>query len=163
VQQHNTGVIFRSSDAGMPIAIRVFASGERDLDSFFANYLQLYILKGGLGFLPAFEARIDPTMYGSWRGDTVHGRGTYMGSEMIVAATAIRANDQIYLFQMLAPAFRSEEAYRQRERMARSLHFQSVPEQGRTTPAPGAVCTSCGADLSQTMEVLKSQTLRMMR
>jgi hypothetical protein len=86
-----------------------------------------------------------------------------MGLEMIVAATAIRANNQIYLFQMLTPVFRSEEAYRQRERMARSLQFQSVPEQGRTTAAPGAVCTTCGAALSQTMEVLKGQTLQMMR
>jgi hypothetical protein len=171
--------IARSGDANRHPGIRIGRAGLRLV---LRQLPPAVYFEGGLGFLPAFEARIEPTMHGSGRADTVHGRGPYMGSEMIVAATAIRANDQIYVFQMLAPALPLRGGFPATAsgwrgacifnpwnpppaRGAVEIRCSSVevPERGRTTAAPGAVCTTCGAELSQTMEVLKSQRLRMMR
>jgi hypothetical protein len=137
-------VYVQTPELANQIGFKIFASGDTDLKTFFTNYRN-YVAGGGLGFSASFESSTEPTLYRAWRGDTIHGRGRASGVDVIVSATAIEANGQIYLFQMIAPAARSWQASEYRVALANSLSFESlaVPSRDKPGPAGSDKCVLC--------------------
>src|SRR5262245_30499895 len=99
------------------ISFSIIATGQKDLSTVISNIRQS-VAAGSLGFPATFNSTTEPTVYGSWRGDTIWGRGNANGVETVLLATAIEANNQYYLFLMLAPAARSWEANQYRITLA---------------------------------------------
>jgi hypothetical protein len=140
------------------ICFKITPTGETDFTTFFLHY-QRYAPQA-LGFEPTFNGSPEPTVYGAWRGATLTGYGSPGGVAYVASATAIRANNQVYLLQMAAPSARSWEAYELRKTLANSLTFARLPQESHGTSAP---CLNCFSMWSDTMNRITKQTTSMMK
>lgn len=155
---HDTWIQAKLDDDVVSFLIAGIA--EKDLSRFYAAYQKEMIDSGYMGFPVSFPTGSEPTMYGAWRGDTITGYGDKSGVPMVLSVTAIRANDQLYLFQMMAPSRIEWKAYKLREALGNTLVFDHLPPESHGT---GEACRNCGAMLNRTINQLTSTTVNGMR
>jgi hypothetical protein len=143
------------------ISFKIFASGDKTKEAFFEHY-RAYAANGGLGFSANFGSGTQPMAYGSWLGFTIDGQGISNGISVVVSATAIEANNQFYLLQLIAPIERSWEAHEYLAPLARSLTFDNLPKRsGSSGGAPG--CNDCLSIWTNAMDRINAQTIRSMK
>ncbi len=139
------------------ICFKISPMGKLDIPTFFALYRK--IAPDALGFVPNLGST-EPTIYGAWRGVSINGQGSLQGAPYVASVTAIPANDQIYLFQMAAPAARQWEAFLYRKTLANSLNFAKLPAESRGETGP---CRNCLAIWSDAMQRITAATVKGMR
>jgi len=119
IRNGTTTTLFKPGNS--PVEFKISALGKTTKDSLLAQYRKdANAIVGGQVRLGSGE---EPMVYGNWFGRSIRGDATIDGIALVVSATAIDANGQFYLFQMLCPSAISWEGYEWLAAVGRSLTF----------------------------------------
>jgi hypothetical protein len=160
LQQRGTAVSLTAPLSNVRMMIQLIGTGHRAQAACFEEY-RAKVAGGILGFPASLESGTQPMVYGSWRGDTINGAGQADGVQLIVSATAIEANNQFYILQLVAPLSVSWDAHALLSAFGRSLKFENLPK-----PSPGSAGAGCADCLSiwmRSMDRITAATVKGMR